>query len=78
MSYFILHVGFAIALIAAVLLLNGKMAEWTYREYNHSRFNWLFLGGITELKALKTYYRILGVVTLVVATVVYVGAVTHW
>jgi hypothetical protein len=71
------HVGFIAALVAIWLLITGRLAESVHRDWGNSRLGWLFLGGITDLRALKVFHRWLGIVLLPLVVLVYFAAIYH-
>src|SRR5580765_6237446 len=72
MSYLLFHGVFALVVIGAILLITGKLADWAYKVWKGNRFESLLLGGITDLRTLKTFHRILGIVLLPAAIIVYI------
>jgi uncharacterized membrane protein len=60
--------------IAAVLLITGKLADWCYKAWGDSRLNVLLLGGVTDLRTLKIFHRILGVIILILVIALYIAA----
>jgi hypothetical protein len=68
---------FALVVTAAIVLITGKGTEWTFKIWEGSRFQSLFLGGITDFRTLKIFHRIVGFVILIISIFVYVLALLH-
>ena len=77
MNAFVLHICFLAGLVAAWLLIDGRLAELAYRTWGERRDSWLFLGAITDRRSLRIFYRWLGIVRLPVIIAVYIAALYH-